>query len=44
MSEIIRTVGWEKLPDEPHVQGLLRSMILAKMGVLGHEDTLSEAR
>lgn len=44
MSEIVKTVGWEKSTDEPHVQGLLRSMILAKMGVLGHEETLAEAR
>jgi hypothetical protein len=44
MSEIVKKVGWEKVTDEPHVQGLLRSMILAKTGMLGHEDTLAEAR
>ena len=44
MSEILQTVGWEKVPDEPHVQGLLRSLIIQKMGMLGHEETLAEAR
>ena len=43
-SEIIKFVGWEKVANESHVQGLLRTMILTKMGVLGHEETLAEAR
>ena len=44
MSEILKTVGWEKAPGETHIQGLLRDMILVKMGTLGHPETLAEAR
>jgi len=44
LSNILQTVGWEKNPEESHVQGLLRSLIITKMGVLGHEETLAEAR
>ena len=44
MSEIVQKVGWEKVPDESHVQGLLRGMILGVAGMLGHQDALAEAR
>lgn len=44
MSEILKTVGWEKVADEPHTNGLLRSLIIMKMGAMGHEETLAEAR
>ena len=44
LTNILQTVGWEKNPEEPHVQGLLRSLIITKMGMLGHEETLAEAR
>jgi hypothetical protein len=44
MSEIVKKVGWEKVTDEPHVQGLLRGMILSVAGMLGHQETLAEAR
>jgi hypothetical protein len=44
LSIILQTVGWEKNPGESHVEGLLRNLIITKMGTLGHEETLSEAR
>jgi len=37
-------IGWEPKPGEPHVNGLLRSMIILKIGVFGHTETVEEAR
>ena len=37
-------IGWEPQPGERHVNGLLRSMIILKIGIFGHTETIEEAR
>jgi len=43
MSNILSKVGWEKQPGEHHTQVLLRSLVLTRMGCLGHTETVEEA-
>lgn len=44
MSVIVDKIGWKPRPDEHHTQGLLRMIVLSRMGILGHESTVQEAR
>ena len=43
MANILAKVGWEKRPGEHHTQALLRSVVLTRMGCLGHAETVAEA-
>jgi puromycin-sensitive aminopeptidase len=44
MSHIVESVGWKAKEGEHHTRGLLRMMIISRMGQLGHAKTVSEAR
>ena len=44
LTNITNHVGWNAQPDEPHVTNLLRSQLLNRMGVYGHQPTVDEAK
>jgi puromycin-sensitive aminopeptidase len=44
MSNIADEIGWAPKEGEHHTRGLLRMIVLARMGVFGHEATVREAR
>ncbi len=44
MGHIIESVGWSPKDGEHHTRGLLRLLVLSRMGRLGHEATVAEAR
>ncbi|KAL1452107.1 hypothetical protein WDU94_006416 [Cyamophila willieti] len=39
-----QSLGWEPKPDESHLNTLLRSLIISRLGVYGDADTLAVAR
>ncbi len=44
MTDIIDKIGWSPKEGEHHTQGLLRMMVIGRVGQLGHEKTVAEAR
>jgi puromycin-sensitive aminopeptidase len=44
MSHIIESVGWKAKKGEHHTRGLLRMVIISRMGQLGHAKTVAEAK
>ena len=44
MSSIVDQIGWKPKEGEHHTQGLLRMIIISRMGVLGHAATVKEAK
>ncbi len=44
MSGIGDRVGWKPREGEHHTEGLLRMMVISRIGQLGHEATVAEAR
>jgi len=44
MSNIVEFVGWEKKENEHHTTSLLRSIVISRMGQLGHEATVAKAK
>ncbi len=42
--DIAKKVGWNKKKQEKHTQGLLRGMVLNKLGSFGDEETIKKAQ
>ncbi len=42
--EIAKKMGWEKKPGEKHMDSLLRSIVLYKLGSFGDEETIKKAQ
>ena len=44
MGHIVESVGWTAKEGEHHTRGLLRMLIISRMGQLGHPATVAEVR
>ena len=44
MGNIVTSVGWAPKPNEHHTKGLLRMLVISKVGQLGHPKIVKEAR
>ncbi len=44
MAKVADSVGWVPQGDEDHLRGLLRMMVLMRLGGLGHPVTCAEAK
>lgn len=44
VSGIARKLGWDPKPGEGHLDAMLRSLVLARMGLFGDEDVIAEAK
>ena len=44
MGHIVESVGWTAKEGEHHTRGLLRMLIISRMGQLGHPSTVAEVR
>ncbi|XP_059468459.1 puromycin-sensitive aminopeptidase isoform X2 [Neocloeon triangulifer] len=44
LSNIYLKLGWDPKPGESHLDTLLRSLVIGRLGWLGHEDIVNEAR
>lgn len=42
--DIVRKVGWQKAKGEKHTQGLLRGIVLNKLGSFGDKETIRKAQ
>lgn len=44
MESVVEKVGWGPKAEEHHTQGLLRSMVISRLGQYGHEKTVKESQ
>ncbi|TRY77959.1 hypothetical protein TCAL_11219 [Tigriopus californicus] len=44
MEDVVEKVGWGPKAEEHHTQGLLRSMVISRLGQYGHDNTVQESQ